>query len=231
MKSNKRIGIFASALLAARFLLSLAADAAEPPFRMVEISGDEFAEVFSRRDEYQVRVDTVESPRMRGIIRNKMLERIDNMGDGAWEYDGFRNSDFSDPIWKFPCGLLAVCVQRPFLECEYWFFAETDGEFVARTGVLPTTNGVEHCVSGEGYMAVWQNHSYDSSADISIYRLQDGAVRLVTCYSDVSISVWKQACFGAGNTFYIGGEYYGDDGEPTAERVVEKYFKFPVSRE
>lgn len=232
MKSiSKPVGIFASVVLAAYALLSLTAVAAEPPFRKFEISGEEFAEAFSRREMYQAREETIDSPRMRGIIRNKILERINSMGDDAWKYDNLRNFDSSDPILKFPGGLLAVYVQLPFEEREYWFFDGTDGEFVARTDVLPTMNGAAYCVSEDGYMATLQNHSYDSSADIAIYRLHDGAVKLVARYPDVNISIWEQVCFGADNTFYIGGEYNREDNVPAAERFVEKYFKFPLSRE
>lgn len=110
---------------------------------------------------------------------------------------------------------------------EYWFFNETDYKFIAQTGTLPKLNGVEHCISKNGYMATWQSHAYDSNVDISIYKLTNSDIKLITRHTDVNISIWELACWGADNTFYICGLHNVYDNGLSTDK---KYLKFKVSQ-
>lgn len=205
-----------------------ASDAAQPQSQMYVISEHEFDAAFSRRGLYEAGVDTVTSAQTNGIIRNKMAEKFTGMDSHAALRYGFYDSGSSEyTVLKFPFGLYAVCVYAMHEENEYWFFNETDYRFIACTGTLPSIHGIHHCISKNGYMATWKNHAYDSKADISIYRLKDGDVELISRHPNVNISLWEQVCWGADNTFYIRGEYNDDDGLQ-AEKSTDRYLKFKV---
>lgn len=233
MKSNNRLfrTCASSVMLAACLFLGSAADAAQPAPRAIAISEHEFAEAFARRERYEEKMDTIVFARICGIIRNKIRERLNSPDADAGPMYLFRDSDSNaEPIFRFPYGLLAVCVCASHEEREYWFFDAIDCKFVARTGTLPKTGGIEHCVSKGGYMVAWQNHAYDSKADLSLYRLQDGCVEPIARYPDVPVTIWERVCWGADNTFYLRGVYNCDDESP-AGMFVEKFLKFEVPRE
>ncbi len=198
--------------------------------RVSEISESEFAEAFARRSSYEAQADTVTSPRICGMIRKKMIERLDGMDDSdtAAIYD-FRDSDSDCPVIRFPFGVLAALVYITHEEYEYWFFRESDCRFAAQTHTWPDYGGVRHCVSKDGYLATWQNRGYDSKADISVYRLGDGGVTPVARYSDVEITNWEEVCWGEDNALYVRGSYYNDEEDgPPDERAVDKCLKFTL---
>ncbi len=202
--------------------------AAEQNSQISEISEYEFAEAFSLRNMYQEKIDTIKTPQICNIVQQKIKDRFNNMNaDEALKYV-FQDSDFSVyQILKFPFGLLASCIYTHHEESEYWFFNETDYKFIAQTGTLPKLNGVEHCISKNGYMATWQSHAYDSNVDISIYKLTNSDIKLITRHTDVNISIWELACWGADNTFYICGLHNVYDNGLSTDK---KYLKFKVSQ-
>ncbi len=232
---NNLIRIYTSVTLAILSIYNFTVYATTLQFhnsQLFEISEGEFTEAFSLRNKYQIKVDTVTSPQICKIVHDKMIERLDNMQtDEALIYN---IQDFNSnlcTIVKFPFGLLAAVVHTSFWEYEYWFFNESDYTFIANTGTLPKINGVQHCVSKEGYMVTWRNHSYDSNVDISVYRLQNDNIRLIHRYDDVKISNWEQVCWSAGNTFYIRGEYNDDDDEMQyTGKFGIKYIRLTVSQ-
>lgn len=233
IKSNmKRIRIYATIVSVVFSLHHYTANAAEPVFQLSEISENEFSEAFSQRSKYQVHVDTVTSPQICKIICDKIIERLGSMDESdAMMYNPEDFKSDACTIVKFPFGWLAAIVHAAFENREYWFFNEADYRFAAETGTLPEINGMHHCVSQEGYMATWQDRGYDSKADISVYRLQDSGIQLITRYPDVEISSWEQVCWGDGNTFYIRGVYHNDDEESQAdEKSIPKCLKFTLSR-
>ena len=165
-------------------------------------------------------------------ICDKIIERLGSMDESdAMMYNPEDFKSDACTIVKFPFGWLAAIVHAAFENREYWFFNEADYRFAAETGTLPEINGMHHCVSKKGYMATWQDRGYDSKADISVYRLQDSGIQLITRYPDVEISSWEQVCWGDGNTFYIRGVYHNDDEESQAdEKSIPKCLKFTLSR-
>ncbi len=193
-------------------LLSYTATAigAEPPFDTVEISESRFAEALSVSNSHQQAADTVTSEQVCRKIQTVSTEHLQNLPAGkAGSYNCFPDSPFEVyPILRFPFGVIACGVYKGFEEYDYWFFNESDYKFI-----IQTDSPLSNYVSANGYMATLKSHSYDRLSDISVYRLQNGDIKLVHKFADTNISRIEQACWGA-DALYLSGECATDGDDP-----------------
>lgn len=228
--------IYTCIMLAVCSIHNFAADAAMTTFQgsqVSKISESEFVDAFSQRKKYQAKIDTVISPQICKMVLDAVVEKIGSMdASDASLYNWQTFDSQSCTIVRFPSGLLAAIVYATHEMYEYWFFNESDYKFVDKTGTFPGRDGIYHFVSKNGYMATWNEHGYDSTVDISVYRLQDGGMKLISQFPNVKISTWNQVCWGDGNTFYIRGKYNDNDDEesPTTDKSGIRYLKFTISQ-